>query len=140
MSAAAANCQYERAAALRDVWQDLVWLSEQLERLKEIRRDYCFVYPATCGETVRWHLIQQGRVVAITDAPHSAAAARRCLKLWDRVYSTPNNELETPAYLDHAFVVASWFRKRPNERNLAIAPGDARNLARERLSGSAQID
>jgi excinuclease ABC subunit C len=87
MQAAAQNRQFERAAMLRDVWADLAWLSEQLERLRWFRGRHAFVYELDTHERGRrWHLFHGGRVQAIVPAPTNRRLAERCMKRLDRVY------------------------------------------------------
>jgi hypothetical protein len=69
MNAAAAAQEFERAARLRDLWQPLAWLDEQLRRVARAEREYDFVLESPCGRRAWWHVIRAGRLRALFPAP-----------------------------------------------------------------------
>ncbi|MCR4415410.1 MAG: UvrB/UvrC motif-containing protein, partial [Thermoguttaceae bacterium] len=86
MRSAAAREDFEHAAALRDLWQGLRELHEQLERLKTVRREYSFVYPLpSYGGRESWHLVHRGQVMAVVDAPRNRRTAREAMAAMTRV-------------------------------------------------------
>ena len=79
MAAAAQSLRFEHAAGLRDVSQSLSWLSDQLQRLRQVRQQYFFIYPvsdqradtaAAKHSAQLWYLIHGGQVVRSLPAPH----------------------------------------------------------------------
>ena len=121
MAAASAALQFEQAAALRDHWQALHWLSRHLDRLREAAR-HSFVYPLAGHDGVeRWYLIRQGRVLAALPKPlhaeeHAAAAAMIARVFASRrVMPGPLSLTET----DGVLLVAGWFRRNADEHRRA---------------------
>ena len=71
MTAAAAARRYEEAAVLRDQWDALENLHEQLQRFREAQRHYSFIYPVPGREGgCLWYLIRSGQVCLVIDEPH----------------------------------------------------------------------
>ncbi len=128
MQAASAALAFERAAALRDQWEALRWLCNQLDRLRQAREESSFVYPVD-GEDGRdlWYLIHGGRTVAVTPAPRDNASRQTAAAAVAAVY--PQRvcpaALLTVAEMDGLFLVASWFRRYPEERQRVLAPAEA---------------
>ncbi len=131
MRSAAETEQYERAAALRDAWQDLTALDALLQRLRTVRRTYSFVYPLPSykrGEA--WFLIHRGQVAAVVPAPRSRTAARRCLRTLDNVYAAGPTTVGQmlPDDPDSILIVSQWFAARPEELVRTLRPDAARAL------------
>lgn len=128
MAAAATDQAYERAAALRDKLEVLRWLAERLAWLQRARREHTFVYPLT-GDDGRnlWYLIHRGRVRAVVPAPADAATRRAARTAVERVFTDADAEsTATPAdQVDSILLVASWFRKRVDERQRLLSPAEA---------------
>jgi excinuclease ABC subunit C len=124
MHAAAAATQFERAAALRDRWQALHWLTRHLARLREAGA-HSFVYPVTGHDrTESWYLIRRGRVVAALARPHREADCRRAAAVLGEVFA-PGHVVPGPLSLaetDGVLLVASWFRRHPAEKQRALDP------------------
>ncbi len=77
MAAAAAAMAFERAAVLRDKLDQLVWLDEHLDRLRQAAR-HSFVYPVRGHNgSELWYLIQSGRVRSIVPRPHDEPTRQR---------------------------------------------------------------
>jgi excinuclease ABC subunit C len=133
MLAAAAEGQYERAAALRDSWQNLCELDDRLTRMRQVRRRFSFVYPlpdfsdADSGET--WCLVRRGIVAAATPAPKDPQSAGMCLKALESVYGERRNvEAAEPEDWDALLLVSSWFRRHPRELERTLSPEKGRRL------------
>jgi excinuclease ABC subunit C len=136
MTAAAAAQNFERAAGLRDRLSALRWLHEQLTRMRQAQAEGAVVYPVTSHDgRLLWYLIRAGRTVSVVAAPccpeTSALAAARL----EEVYGADLRGGETPVFehLAGVFLVASWFRRRPEERARALTPAQARALCRPAL-------
>src|SRR5262249_34410222 len=50
MAAAATSLNFEKAAAARDRWERIAWLTKQLENLRASRRRHTFVYTVHGGQ------------------------------------------------------------------------------------------
>jgi excinuclease ABC subunit C len=128
MAEASASQAFERAASLRDRLEALTWLHQQLDAVRRMRQDGCFVYPVLgCDAVEVWYLIRHGRAVAAVAAPKDAAARKAVAARLTEVYKTgdPEAELESAEHLEGGLLVAAWFRKRPQERAKAWGPEEA---------------
>jgi excinuclease ABC subunit C len=130
MAAASAALAYERAAALRDRLEVLLWLRKQLTRLRRLQQRGTVIYPVAGhdGQDL-WYVIHQGRVAAALPAPRTAAdhraAARRIREV---LRKDPAGTRFLPATeLDGVLLVASWFRRHAAERSRLL---DAAELLR----------
>jgi excinuclease ABC subunit C len=131
MREASAAQQFERAAALRDRWEPVHWLSQRLAYVREACRRSC-VYPAVGRNGARdhWHLIHHGRVRAVTPAPRDdkskAAAAAALVAVYQQLgrgqETTPQPAPPTPDEIDGVLLVAAWFRRHPREKERALTP------------------
>jgi excinuclease ABC subunit C len=122
MTAAATNLEFERAAALRDKLDTLTWLSEHLLRVREACR-HSFVYPVRGHDGVElWYLIHGGRVCAAVPAPNDEASRRHTVTQMQAVYRGDRTALGPPVMreIDGVLLVAAWFRRRKDERELAL--------------------
>jgi excinuclease ABC subunit C len=124
MHAAAVAMQFERAAALRDKWQALHWLARHLRRLREAG-EHSFVYPVKGHDgTELWYVIRRGRVVAAMPKPDDDDKRRRAASVFAAAFA-PGRVLPGPLSLaetDGVLLVASWFRRRPAEKQRVLAP------------------
>lgn len=128
MQQAAVARQFERAAYLRDVWSDLSHIHEHLHGLRNARDHYSFVYAVpTAGGRRHWYLLHRGDVVAGLPAPRQPQAARRCLTLLDEHFGPQSSAAPTTRDdLARVALVASWFRRHPEELQRTIDPQQAR--------------
>lgn len=136
MRTAAAQQSFERAALLRDTWQDLGQLHGFLQRLRDGRRDYNFVYPLPAyGRGVAWYLIRQGQVARVIRRPGTPRQAIKALKELDTVYATePTAADNRPEDLNVLLLLCQWFRRHPEQRDETVPVDVARQRCRERLT------
>jgi excinuclease ABC subunit C len=130
MIAAASAQAYERAAALRDKLEPLRWLDGRLSWLRDARQSHSFVYPITDEDGHRlWYVIRRGQVQAVVSAPddrRTRATARKALSdVFERAIG-PSSHLADQ--MDSILLVASWFRRRPDERTRLMFPDEAIGL------------
>jgi excinuclease ABC subunit C len=127
MTAASRSLEFERAAALRDKLDSLTWLCEHLRRVREASR-HSFVY-AVRGHDERelWYLIHDGQVCAIVPVPQDDAGRREAARSIEEVYSREGSPLGPPGMgeIDGVLLVASWFRRRAEERQSILEPDAA---------------
>lgn len=123
MHVASAERRFELAATLRDAWQDLSGLHDRLERIRDARGNYNFVYPLHgYGKRTAWYLIRGGQLVRTVDAPRMRREARKCLRLLDAIYSG-NYAHQAAAEAENINVLlllCSWFRRHDEERQKII--------------------
>jgi excinuclease ABC subunit C len=129
MNEAAVAQQYERAAALRDQLDRLVWMDQMLERARTAAVQ-SFVYPVrnpVGGEL--WYLIERGRVRRVLPRPNDDAQRQLALKVLGEVYRASDHpDPLTIEEMDSVLLVAGWFRKFPAERERSLSPTVARAL------------
>lgn len=123
MADAAAEQAFERAKAQRDKLEVILWLHEQMETLRQARTSPAVVYPITGfdGHTL-WYLIHGGRVIVATPAPRNSAEWADKKALMQRVFQPGEGELKVSAPVEGVLLVASWFRRFPQERQRAMTP------------------
>jgi excinuclease ABC subunit C len=133
MQEASAAQHFERAAALRDRWQPMHWLSGQLERVRQACRRSC-VYPAAGHKGARdhWCVIHHGRVRAVTPAPRDDVGRAAAAAALEAVYQHAAAAPPGPHEIDGMLLVASWFRRHPGERDKILSPAAARALCQRR--------
>jgi excinuclease ABC subunit C len=123
--AAASDAQaFERAAGLRDKLEALRWLHEQLHLLCEARR-HSFVYPVVgLGGRDAWYVIEEGLVVAALPAPHDAPGQKAAEEAVREVYQSKDvrKRATAAAEVDGVLLVASWFRRHPEELARTLPP------------------
>jgi len=152
MRAAALAQQFERAAVLRDLWNELRLFDQQLLRLRTAARDYRFIYPVPdYRRGQNWLLIERGQVVCGRRAPRGRRGAQRWLRLLEQVapqslavpQAAPADPAGTlagedaarrspiPEDLDATLLVIHWFRKHRSELDRVIPLDEARRVCRE---------
>jgi excinuclease ABC subunit C len=124
MHAAGVALQFERAAALRDRWQALHWLTRHLDRLREAGR-HSFVYPVVGhDDTELWYLIRRGRVVGALPRPGDDAGRRLAATIIAEAFA-PGRVVPGPLTLaetDGVLLVSGWFRRQPAEKQRTLDP------------------
>jgi excinuclease ABC subunit C len=123
MAAAARDQCYELAAMLRDKLADVEWLLEQLERLREARLNYSFVYPVSnhAGST-NWYVIRGADVRHVVAAPRGGQPHRRCLDLLTATYDQHPHVADAPEDVEVVRLVAGWFRRHPHALKRVLSP------------------
>jgi excinuclease ABC subunit C len=128
MAAASAELAYERAAILRDKLHALRWLHEQLEAPRTARQHGSFVYPVAGHDGSQcWYLIRGGRTVTAVAAPTDAESCEQVKRLLEEVYrpEDPAGGSERAECVEGVLLVASWFRRYPDERKRLLRPAAA---------------
>ncbi len=128
MHGAAKLQQFERAGVLRDLWNDLTWLSEQLARLRHAQEAMSFVYPVTGWDgAVHWYIIHGARVLARVPAPFNSAMARHAATALDAAYTGKRLDQLLAPYEHHdgRLIVMQWFRQFPGQRKKTLTPKQA---------------
>jgi excinuclease ABC subunit C len=118
MSTAAGAHEYEYAAAIRDQLASIRWLRERLERLHHAAQRFTFVYPVRGhNQHDRWYLIRDSRVHRVLPHPRSDEEHAVAKTAIDEVYQRSQAPAPVPLLeeLDAAYLVMSWFRRRPQE-------------------------
>jgi excinuclease ABC subunit C len=121
---AAQQCQYERAASLRDRLERFQYLHERLELLREPALPTQFVYSATVWQRQAWYLVADGRVVGATALPTNAAAAAKCLRRLRRAFC-PCDRSDATTDRPARQIVSAWFRTRRDELKTILTPNEA---------------
>lgn len=120
MTAAARSLAFERAATLRDRLEAVHRLSQRLQRLRHIQQSHSFIYPVADhegGDT--WYVIREGRVLAAMPAPCDVKEKKRIGTRVRRIYDAPL-PAPTPDELSTIYLLAAWFRRKPEEKDKAI--------------------
>lgn len=120
MTAAGRALAFERATILRDRLEAVRRLSQRLHRLRHIQQTHSFIYTVAAhdgGNT--WYVIREGRVLAAIAEPTTAKAKSEVTRTIRRDYSAPL-PAPTPEELSAIYLVAAWFRRKPEERDGAI--------------------
>jgi excinuclease ABC subunit C len=127
MAAASQRLDFERAAALRDQLEVLRWLTERLEFMRRARHKHSFIYPVTGHDgAVVWYLIHQGQVRASVAAPTGPDSKQAAAERIEALYHKNGKARLWPGEeIDGLLLVARWFRRYPEERSRAMAPGQA---------------
>jgi excinuclease UvrABC nuclease subunit len=118
MLRAAALLHFERAGTLKAKVEALEWLADRLSRFHAGADRLSFVYRARGYDgTERVYLVRRGTVRAELAAPGTAAERRELARLARQVYAGPDARgSDIPTHdMDEFYLVASWFRRRPEE-------------------------
>lgn len=120
--------QYERAAVLRDRLEQVQWLHERVQHFHANMDRLTFQYASTNADGSQWiYLIRRGTVRAEVPAPRTKREHAKLETLIQRVYDGPDpTGADIPTHdLDEFYLVASWFRRRPDERRNTTAASRA---------------
>jgi excinuclease ABC subunit C len=125
MVAASAALAFERAGALRDKLDALRWLSHHLGRLREaVRHSFVYAVPGHDGNEA-WYLVRAGRACAAVPAPRDEAGWRVARAALEAVYARGVAGPTGVEEVDGVLLVASWFRRHPQERARTFSPATA---------------
>jgi excinuclease ABC subunit C len=137
MREAAGAQSFERAAVLRDAWQMLALVDRGLNRLRELRSDYSFVYELRCRKGERaWVFLREGYAMGACTKPGGARSARAVLKRAREIYG----ETESPpvADLDMLRLVGSWFYNHEREARGAWSIPDTMEFCERLIDGASR--
>ena len=134
MREASERHDYERAISHRDALQELTYLFDQLQLLRDVARDYWFVYPIrSAGPSTLWNLIAGGDVVAVATEPATKSERKALGALLEQTFMQRDRQVPLPfEKFDRVRLVASWFRQRPEELDKVMSPKDAMTRCRTR--------
>lgn len=119
MQQAAAELAFERAGVLRDRLALVRWLHERVQHFHANVDRLTFRYHAIGHADAEWvYLIRRGTVRAEVRAPRTAEERAAFEALATRVYvGADPTGADVPTHdLDEFYLVASWFRRRPEEK------------------------
>ena len=126
MHQAAANASFERAAIIRDYWEQLTWLDRRLTGLRRAYQHLNGVLPVEARRNrIAWLILRGGRIVLTAKRPDDVASAT---KLLDQIEKTASRAPEIPANIlemSLQLIVISWLRKNPELRKQIISFPDA---------------
>jgi excinuclease ABC subunit C len=127
MADASRQLQFERAAAFRDKLEVLRWLSDRLDFMRRARTRHSFVYPVAGHDRATvWFLIRHGQVRAAIAAPIDTASKEVAAGWIESVYGKDGrSRMPSSDETDAILLVASWFRRHPEERGRTISPNQA---------------
>jgi excinuclease ABC subunit C len=136
MLAAAAQCEFERAANLRDAWMPLAWLDDHLHRLRQARGEFSFVYPAKSATgRESWLVIHRGHLADVFRPPRDQPSAERCLVRLKRAFAPARRSLAAaPEDVEHMMLVVGWFRSHADELHSTLSPSRARAICQELMA------
>ncbi len=124
MLAASHAMQFERAAVWRNKAEQLAWLFGRVSRFQASMDRLTFRYDARdVGGGGRVYLVRRGTVRADVPVPECAADERALDALCARVFHGPDPKgADVPMHdLDEFYLVASWFRRHPEELAHTVA-------------------
>lgn len=125
MRQASANRRFEQAARWRDTWTALMLLAEQLQKMREVQRDYWFVYPITVRRrSALWYVVAGGSVVAIARQPMNRRGAAKVEQLVTE-HLIRRRPAARQAELAPRHAVTGWFRRHPRELLRILSPEQA---------------
>ncbi len=139
MHEASARQSFERAAVLRDHFNQLTWLSRRLSALRESEKllNGVLRVAATQGRTA-WLVLKAGKLLGSAVAPDSSerakAAERFLAEAAERSIFGASSVLDTSLQL----LIMAWFRKHPSSKQDLLSFGDA--ITHCRSVGNGKLD
>ena len=119
MHAAAEQLAFERAAVIRDRLALVSWLHERVQNFHANVDRLTFRYHAVGPGEQEWvYFVRRGTVRAEVPAPKTPEERAAFRELATKVFTGPDpSGADIPTHdLDEFYLVASWFRRRPNEK------------------------
>jgi excinuclease UvrABC nuclease subunit len=123
MSDASDALEFERAGVARDRLERVAWLHERVQHFHANVDRLTFRYHAVGADGTEWvYLIRRGTVRAERPMPVSDEANAELAALANAIFHGPDpSGVDIPTHdLDEFYLVASWFRRRPEERARTI--------------------
>lgn len=126
MHEAGETLAFERAAALRDKRDRLAWLRARLARFQADADRLSLLYTPP-SDTPHVYCIRRGTVRAAVPVPRTESEQAALEAILERVYLAPESTgRDIPMHdLEEFALVASWFRRQPDERRLHTRPPPA---------------
>ena len=118
MEAASSALEFERAAVLRDRLARVRWLHQRVQHFRANVDRLTFRYHARGTDDSEWvYLVRRGTVRAVVPHPTNDLARAELEALAHRIYQGADpSGADIPSHdLDEFHLVASWFRRRPDE-------------------------
>lgn len=125
MHAAAADLAFERAGVLRDRLALVQWLHERVQHFHANVDRLTFRYHACGHADTEWvYLVRRGTVRAEVCAPRTEEEQQAFADLVQHVFDGPDpTGADIPTHdLDEFYLVASWFRRRAEEKKRTRPP------------------
>ncbi len=125
MQDASKDMQFERAAVWRDKAERLAWLYGRVSKFQASMDRLTFRYDAVGDDgCARVYLVRRGTVRAEVAPPETAEEEQALMTLAERVFHGPDPKgADVPMHdLDEFYLVASWFRRRPEELSRTTPP------------------
>ena len=119
MQEASTALEFERAAVLRDRLERVRWLHQRVQHFHANMDRLTFRYHARGTDDNEWvYLVRRGTVRAEVRAPSNAREHAQLETLARQIFEGPDlSGADIPSHdLDEFYLVASWFRRRPDER------------------------
>ena len=135
MEQASAALEFERAAVLRDRLERVRWLHQRVQHFRANVDRLTFRYHARGTDNSEWvYLVRRGTVRAEVPLPANDVARTQLEALAQRVYHGADpSGADIPSHdLDEFYLVASWFRRRPDERGRTYPAVSSRRAAEGR--------
>lgn len=136
MHEAANALHFEKAAVLRNRLIHVQWLHQRVQHFHANMDRLTFQYAATGADGNKWiYLIRRGTVRAELRAPTTAKSRREFLALSQQIFDGPDpTGADIPTHdLDEFYLVASWFRRHPSERDHTTPGGIKKQRAQVSL-------
>ncbi len=125
MTQASAALAFERAAVWRDRAERLAWLFDRVSRFHASMDRLTFRYDTTTPDGAgRVYFVRRGTVRAEAPSPVTPDEHARLDALAARIFHAPEpRDADVPLHdLDEFYIVASWFRRRPEELKRTMRP------------------
>lgn len=129
MQSASSKMEFERAAVIRDRLARVRWLYDRVQHFHANMDRLTFQYQVTGADGQQWmYLIRRGTVRAEVLAPANPTAHAELQSLAERIFTGPDpTGADIPIHdLDEFYLVASYFRRRPSERQATTPPSTLR--------------
>jgi excinuclease ABC subunit C len=136
MAQASESQLFEKAALLRDRVELMQWLERRLAYVRTVRERQSFIYtPKNARNQTVWFVIHEGQVVTIFEEPHSRLEIQKALTCLEKVYRHEGRTRADIAAreIDHIYLVSSWFRLRPAEKDEVRSPAEMLDQLRQRV-------
>lgn len=134
MQDASQAMEFERAARLRDQLGQLEWLNGRLRAFRSDADRLTFRYHTVANDGSEWvYYIRRGTL----RAAHGNATVGEIAELDKRVFGNPDSSgKDIPLHdLDEFYLVASWFRRHPEElKNTVLPAGYPAGVTVQRVS------